>query len=283
MLALLGNLRQHTSALAWHSPLRHDRSVERVARGLVIAVGYLAIAGIAFAHEVLSHGSGTYTATLVFAPILFAPGVLVYLRPKPRFLALWAVWSFISSFLYLIGASPYRYERDLKGWAFVQWDFWIAIALAVVGSTVLAYVSAARANPVSPATARTRRIQQAVRLSCALAVVTVLVTIIALHVPVAANFWNAVFIAFIVAPAPYVHRVARRGAAIMWAAWVSPFATVLAILSLASNDHANELELPLRMWLLSYGTLMTMICVVTPFVALVSSDEQSDLPTARVQ
>ena len=240
----------------------------------------------AAADRVLSHGSGTYTALLVYSGIVLLPGVLVFWKPQPRFLAAWAIWSFISSVIYLIGGSPYYYERELPDWPSVQWPTWIAIVLAIVGTSALAYLMAARAHPPLPSTARTRRIQQATRLSLALAVVTVLITIIAMGVPPAANFFNTAVIAFIVAPAPYVHRVARRSTALMWAAWASPFAAVMALLSLASSmgpDRAEELELPLRMWLLSYGTLLAMICVVTPLAAFLSSDEQSDLPTARVQ
>jgi hypothetical protein len=262
---------------------RYDGGVERVARGLVIAIAATLLFAIFAANRVLSHGSGTYVALVSFAPILLAPGALVWWKPQPRFLAVWSIWSFISSVIYLVGGSPYYYERELPDWPSVQWPSWIAIVLAIVGTSALAYLMAGKAHAPLPSTPRTRRIQQATRLSLALAVVTVLVTIIALHVPFAANFFNTAVIAFIVAPAPYVHRVARRSTAIMWAAWTSPFAAVMAILWFASTDHANELELPLRMWLLSYGTLMTMICVVTPLAAFLSSDEQSDLPTARVQ
>ena len=283
MLALLGNFGHRTSALAWHSPLRHDRGVERVARGLVIAVAVSIVFAVVAANRVLSHGSGTYYALMIFAPILLLPGVLVWWKPQPRFLAVWSIWSFISSVLYLIGGSPYYWERELPDWPPVQWATWIAIGLAVVGSADLAYMIAARRHPPVPASPRTRRIQQATRLSVALAGVTIVVAHVGLGLPPAANFWNTTVIAFILAPAVYVLRVPRRGTAIMWAAWASPFAAVMAMLSLASTDHASELEFPLRMWMLSYGTLLTMICVVTPLAALVSSDAVSDLPTARLQ
>jgi hypothetical protein len=257
--------------------------VERVARGLVIATAASMLVAVIAAAKVLSHGSGTFGALVIFAPILVAPGALVWWKPQARFLSIWAIWSFIASVIYLIGGSPYYYERELPDWQCVQWPTWIAILFAIVGATALSFAMAAKARAPLPATPRTRRIQQATRLSVALAVVTVALTIVAMDMPATGVFWNAVWLVFIVAPAPYVHRAAQRSAAIMWAAWVSPFAACMAILSLAMPDSAAELELPLRIWLTTHGTLFAMICIVTPLVAFISSNEKSDLPTARVQ
>lgn len=278
-----GKCGTHCPSSSKDSKSRYHRRVERVARGLVIAVAASILVAVVAANRVLSHGSGTYVALMIFAPVLLLPGALVWWKPQPRFLAIWSIWGFISSVLYLIGGSPYYWERELPSWPPVQWATWIAIGLAIVGSADLAYMIAARTHPPVPATPRTRRIQQATRLSVALAGVTIVVAHFGLGLPPAANFWNTTIICFILAPAVYVLRVPRRSTAIMWAAWASPFAAVMAILSLASTDHASELEVPLRMWLLSYGTLLTMICLVTPLAAFISSDDVSDLPTARLK
>jgi hypothetical protein len=256
--------------------------VERVARGLVIATTACLLFAIVAAAKVLSHGSGTFMALVVFAPILLLPGALVFWKPQPRFLSVWAIWSFIASVVYLIGGSPYYYERELPDWQCVQWPTWIAILITIVATTILSFAMAAKARPPLPASPRARRVQQATRLSVALALVTIVLTIVAMNMPATGVFWNAVWLVFIVAPAPYVHRAPQRSTAFMWAAWVSPFAACLAILSLAMPDSAAELELPVRIWLMTHGTLLAMICIVTPVVAFISSDEQSDLPSARV-
>jgi hypothetical protein len=47
-------------------------------------------------------------------------------------------------------------------------------------------------------------------------------------------------------------------------------------------DGSARLELQIRIWMTTHGTLFVMIAIVTPLVAFLSSDEQSDLPTARV-
>jgi hypothetical protein len=219
-------------------------------------------------------------AILVFAPILVAPGALVWWRPRGPWLAIWAIWSFISSVTYLVAGSPYTHEREQADWLWVMWPTWIAIVLAIVGATVVAFLLAARARAPRPATPRTRRIQQATRLSVALALVTVVLTALAVDVPLAAVFWNAAVVLFIIAPAPFVDRVAQRGPTIMWASWTSPFAAIIAFLWLL--DGTARPELPVRIWMTTHGTLFVMIAIVTPLVAFLSSDEQSDLPTARV-
>src|SRR5687768_757236 len=96
--------------------MRHDHDVERAARGLVIATAAFLLFAIIAAASVLSHGSGTFMALLVFAPILLAPGALVWWKPQSRSLSAWAIWSFIASLSYLIGGSPYYHERQLPGW-----------------------------------------------------------------------------------------------------------------------------------------------------------------------
>jgi hypothetical protein len=256
--------------------------VERVARGVVIAAALSLVVAVIAGNAVLSHGSGTYAAILIFAPILLAPGALVFWRPRASFLSLWAVWSFIASLMFLLGASGYRHERALAGWQLIQWSLWIAIVLAIVGATIVSFAMTAQARAPLPVTPRTRRVQQATQLSVAIALVTVVVSVAALRMPIEGDFWTGAFIGFVVAPASFVHRVPRRSSAILWAAWTSPFGALMAILSLTMSDHAVDLEEPLRMSLLCYGTLMTMICIVLPVVAFISSDEVSDLPSARV-
>lgn len=246
----------------------------------MIATATCALLAIIAATLVLHHGSGTYTALLVFMPILIAPGIGVWIRPKSETLSLWAFWAFLSSIFYFIAGSPYGYERDLPGWPWVAWATWLTITLALVGATVVSFLASASTLPEPPPTLRTRRIQQGVRLTCALAVVSMGVTIFVLDLPPGATFLLAAFLVFIVAPAPYVHRAARRGVVIFWAFWTSPFAGLAWLFSVEPDGWV---EPPLRMTLMAYGTLIAMIMIVLPLAAFVSSGAKSDMPSARVQ
>lgn len=233
------------------------------------------------ATSVLSHGSGTFTALIVFMPLLIAPGIAMWLRPRSSQPAsLWAFWAFLSSIVYLITGDPYQHERVLPNWPWVAWGIWLTITLAFVGSTVVSFLISTSTAPEPPTTVRTRRIQQGVRLILALAVVSMGVTLFVLDLPPAATMFFASFLVFTVSPAPYVYRTARRGIVLFWAFWTTPLAGFVGLFSLGADQW---IELPLRATLTAYGTLIVMIMIVLPLAAFVSSGEQSDMPTARIQ
>jgi hypothetical protein len=122
----------------------NDRATAIAVRGLVIATLVCAIAGEFAARVVLSHRSGTYIALVIFLPLLVAPGALVWRWPQPRYIALWSVAGWISTIVWSIAGTPYRYEQTLRSWPYVSTPVWIAVTLVLFAAPVIALLAAGK-------------------------------------------------------------------------------------------------------------------------------------------
>ncbi|HSD91123.1 MAG TPA: hypothetical protein VLB44_26555 [Kofleriaceae bacterium] len=251
-----------------------------IARTMVLASTVAAITAVIAADTVIDHGSGTYFALIIFTPFLLLPGLLVWLKPEARSLVLWAVWSGIGGIVYGIGGSPYRYERERVYWPWVSWSIGTAIAIAVFGSVVLAFVMAARSRDRLPPSRRAIRVQRTTTLAVAAAAMSIVLGFYALgDATIAAPVWLGLLIVLVVAPAPLIYRRPHRRAAIMWALWSSPFGGIIALIFSTEDLQFDPHE---HLLFAAYGTLALLTVLVLPIVAFMSSDDQ-ELPEARMR
>jgi len=258
----------------------HHGVVKQIARSMVLAATIAAITAVIAADTVLDHSSGTYFALLIFTPFLLLPGLLVWLKPEARSLVMWAVWSGIGGIVYGIGGSPYRYERERMNWPWVSWSIGTAIAIAVFGSIVLAFIMAARSRAQLPASKRTVRIQRITTVAVVVAAIAIALQFVVFKdASLAAPVWLGLLLALVVAPAPLVHRRPHRRAAVFWAGWASPFGGIIGLIFATENLAFDPHE---HLLFAAYGTLALLTVIVLPVVAFMSSDEQQ-LPEARTR
>lgn len=231
------------------------------------------------AQDTLSHGSGTYFATFMFVPFAIAPGILVWFKPSARSFTLWAICSGFASIIYLAAGSPYAYERELIGWRVISSAMYVAIFIAVVGSTIMAWTLAARARESFPDSSSARRIRSIAKLAPIVGAVTVVTALIVVERNhETAAFVIGSFIAFTCAPAPFVYRRPTCRIAFLWAAWSFPYAAGALLLQLSDDDHV---PLMARIFMLAAGTLGALLIVVLPITAFFASDRVDEVPEAR--
>lgn len=246
-----------------------------IARAMVFTTLVLLFAAMLAANSVLSRGSGTYFATFMFVPFALAPAIPVWFRPNTQSFTIWAGCSAVASIIYLVGGSPYEYERALASWRYIALPMYAAIFVAVIGGTTMAWVCAARDRELLPDSARARRIRSIAKLAPLFAVTTLVLEMLVVEYHFdSVTFMTAAILALTVSPAAFVYRRPTRGVAFMWAIWSLPYA-VLALLV----AFADEPGMPLlaRMLIMSAGTLGALLVVVLPVTALRPSEPDGAL------
>jgi hypothetical protein len=206
-----------------------DRVARYTVRIVVLLALWSAITGEIAARVVLSHGSGTYFALLVFLPLLVAPGVLAWKWPRPMYVALWSALGWLSTIVWSIAGTPYRYERELDHWKYVAMPVWIAIALVLFVAPIVAMLMVKQREVPAERELLAQRLRRIVVLAIGLATV-VIVTSFAMGGGEA--FVVATFAMLLVAPAAFVQRMPSKPVALLWTAWCVPFALLGILIKL---------------------------------------------------
>jgi hypothetical protein len=199
------------------------------------------------------------------------------------------VWSAIGGITYAILGWPYRYERERMHWPWVAWSIGGAIAIAVCGSVVLAFIMAARSRDPLPPSTRALRIQRVTSLSVAVAAISIVLQFVVFRRDdIGAAVFLGLMLLLVVAPAPLVHRRPHRAATLLWALWSSPFS--LFIGSIMLTENLGSFAPREHLLFIAYGTLALLLAIVQPVVAFASRDEyalvdpdRQDLPEARTR
>lgn len=251
------------------------------------------------AHSVLSSGSGTHFAILVFLPLLLAPGIIVWLQPRPRAFAIWTALASISSIIWSAAGSPEAFERQLAGWRAVQVSAWTTIGIVVVGSAVAAFwFSARQVSEEDLATPLARRLRRIVQLVVPTAIVSAVAGLLPgyqmyfdgtyLHTETAGGGWLILFLALALAPAAVVYRDPRRRWAWLWAGWTFPSLTLSVMVSFGFRIFERSVPLwPAQVVRFGVCMIFVLVMLAVPLIALVSrgADEAapSPLPRARLR
>ena len=260
--------------------LRHawrvdDRAVRYLIRSLVVAALVAAVTGEIAARSVLSHGSGTFIALLVFLPVLVVPGALVWWRPRATYLALWSITGWAATIVWSIGGTPYRYERRLELWHYVEAPVWIAIALVLFAAPVLGLLAMQR-QPIHDELARVAlRLR---RIVLVVAVLAVVVIVSAFVIAGPAAFVVAVYTMLMIVPAVLVQREARPIWAWLWAAWSLPFAVFGVWLWVELGESTSWAGHLVQGGL---GTMYVLLVIALPAICLFTRRASGAIPEAR--
>jgi hypothetical protein len=258
-----------------HACTVNDRLARVGVRCLVVATLACAIAGELAARVVLSHGSGTYFALLVFLPLLAAPGALVWRYPRPRYLAAWAIAGWVATIVWAGLGAPYRYERELASWEFVATPVWIAIALVIFGAPLIAVLLTRNAEPAGGNNLLAQRLRRIVLLVFAIATLVVVTTFIRAGNDGASV---AVYTAAVIGPGLAVQWYPRPMTGWLWAALTTPFAvTGIALWAAFGTSHhwgARVVELGL-------GTIYVLVMIAVPLVCVVTARDPLTGSSAR--
>ena len=216
----------------------NDRIARYAIRGLVVLAMWAAIAAEIGARLVLSHGSGTYFALLVFLPLLVAPGALAWRWPRARSLAAWSGFGWACTIVWSIFGTPYHYERALEHWKFVAMPVWIAIALVLFVAPVIAMLMVKSGEVPAEHELLAQRIR---RISGVVVLLATGVIVTSFVIAGADAFIVAVFTMLLIWPAALVQRSGLRTPALLWSAWCVPFAAigVLLWLELGTVTHTG--------------------------------------------
>lgn len=280
----------------------HDRGVvteRRVAFGLLIVATISAISTAITTHSVLHSGSGTHFAVLVFLPILLAPGLVVWRWPRPRTFSSWTGWAAVTSIIWSIAGSPYRFERELPAWRAVEVSAWTTAGIVIVGSATAAFwFSARRRTDDELATPLARRLRRIVHLVLPIGLVVAIVGQLPayrmyfgdafLGTQTAGGGWLILFLGIALAPAAIVYRDPRRRWAWVWAGWTLPSGFMVAGVSFGMSLFEHPVPLwPAQVVRFGVGTILVLVVIAAPIVALVSrgTDEpaRTRLPEARLR
>lgn len=216
----------------------NDRAVPLAIRGLVVLAMWAAIAGMIGAHIVLGHGSGTYTALLVFLPLLVVPGAAAWRWPSAKALALWAGLGWASTIAWSIAGTPYRYERALEHWKYVAMPVWIAIALVAFVAPTIAMLMVKKREVAAEHELRAQRLR---RIAVVVVALSAVVTVTTLVLTGTAGIVVCAFTLLLVVPAAFVLGHGSRATALAWSAWCVPFAIIgfLVWLEIGTVHHAG--------------------------------------------
>lgn len=265
-----------------------------MARGFVLATVLAGIVAIAIASGVISHGSGTYFATLIAMPLLVVPGGLVWWQPRARWFVVWSVTSFITSASYLLFGDPYAHERELPGWQATETAIWIAISLVVVGALFGAfYLGAHPRTDDELAAPLARRLRRIVHLVVAIAILIAVVALLPgervyagdtfLYVRSAGGPLLTVALALLLVPGVLVYRDPRKRWAWLWFAWALPASLFVLILVVGFHLLAHGEDLwPLVVARFGALTMIVLLLVGLPLIAL-GTRERPELPEARLR
>jgi hypothetical protein len=247
-----------------HAWTVNDRAARSAVRGLVLATFGCAIAGEFAARTVLGHGSGTYFGLLVFLPLLAGPGVLAWRSPRPRYLALWALAGWVATIVWAGLGAPYRYERELAGWVYVATPVWIAIALVIFATPLVAVLITRQAGPPPAHEQLAQRLRRIVLLVFAIATAIVLTSfIVAGYEGVSV----AVYTAAVIGPGLAVQWYPRPMTAAIWTLLTVPFAAIGIALWCAFGTPAHWSA---RVLELGLGTIYVLVIVAVPLVCLLT-------------
>lgn len=258
-----------------------------------------AIATAITGHAVLRSSSGTHFALLVFLPVLLLPGLVAWRSPQPRAFWFWTAWGAVSSVIWSVAGSPYRFERELPGWRAVEVSAWTTAGIVIVGSALAAFWFSARPRPVEElATPLARRLRRIVHLVAPIAVVVAIVGQLPaynmyfsdtfLGTRTAGGGWLILFLGLALAPAAIVYRDPRRRWAWIWAAWTVPsgFLVLAVSFGISLFQHAVPLW-PAQVVRFGVGIILVLLVIAVPIIALLSrgSDDAAPthLPRARIR
>lgn len=253
-------------------------------RGLVASVVACVVVATWATRLVLSPGSGTFYGLLVYLPILAAPGFLAWRRPAPRVLALWSAVGWIASIAHQLLGQPYRHERALDDFSYVQTPMLIAMGLVLLVTPLLAFIVAAHARrhaePSPDDAVLARRLRRIVQLCIALGAVAIATALVPTRYTASADsVFVAIYVILLLAPAMLVWRDPRRRWAWLWSAWALPFAALGTLMSI------NLVALPTS-WTIAtaaVGTMNVLLLLVMPVVCLTTRTTADRVPAARVR
>lgn len=280
-----------------------DRVIRIASRAFVIACGITALAAIGFATSVLSHGSGTFFARLIALPLIVAPGALVWWQPRARWFAVWGMVAAFVSILLLILGNPYRSEEELRGWSDVEATTWFTIAITVVGSTVAAFLLAARAprtgvtaaEPLASNEVLARRLRRVVQLVTGIAVAISCFAFLPgervyagnefLYESSAGGFYVIGALALVLLPAILVYRDPRKRWAWLWFVWTLPASLLLVVASVGIHILSTGVDLwPRTVVKAGAFTILVLILIAVPLIALLTRERPgTSIPPARVR
>lgn len=148
---------------------------------------------------------------------------------------------------------------------------------AFVGTAALGFALEIHDRKRPSSTARPDRIRRVTRLALWGGGFAIFATFVFGGLPLSASLLVAMGIAIVLAPAMLVYRWPGRGAAIMWSGWSALVSVLVALLVSLDGDRITvALCFPV-------ATLLAILVLVLPVVALVGSERRATLPRARVQ